>query len=63
MLLARIMVVLLCLGIGVSLVQWMLTGQLHYRKRAWNFFRISVVAVFIVLTLFALERILGAPLD
>ncbi|MCL2160389.1 MAG: hypothetical protein FWH56_00660 [Betaproteobacteria bacterium] len=59
MLLARIVATLLLLGIGVSLIQWMLTGQSHYRVRAWNIFRISVVTAFVILALFALERILA----
>jgi hypothetical protein len=60
MLLARIVGALLCLGIGASLVLWMLTGQSHYRVWAWNLFRIGVVVVFVILALFALERILIA---
>jgi hypothetical protein len=57
---ARIVGLLLCLGIGASLIQWMLTGQPHYRARAWNLFRIGVAAAFTILALLALERILGA---
>ena len=60
MLLARIIGTLLCLGIGASLILWMLTGQAHYRAWAWNLFRVGVVTVFIILALFALERILIA---
>jgi hypothetical protein len=60
MLLARIVGALLCLGIGASLVLWILTGQSHYRARAWNLFRIGLVTIFVVLALFALERILVA---
>jgi cytochrome c oxidase assembly factor CtaG len=60
MLLARIVVVLLSLGIGVSLVLWMLTGQSRYRARAWSLFRIGVVIAFVILALFALERVLIA---
>ncbi|MCL2644976.1 MAG: hypothetical protein FWD51_05905 [Betaproteobacteria bacterium] len=60
MLLPRVIAVLLSLGIGASLVMWMLTGQSHYRTRAWNLFRVSVVVAFVILALFALERILIA---
>jgi len=60
MFLARIMGVLLCLGIGASLVLWMLTGQSGYRTWAWNIFRVGVLAAFIILALFALERVLVA---
>jgi len=57
MLLARIVFVLLSLGIGVSLIQWMLTGQSHYRARAWHLFYGALAAAFIILALFAIERI------
>jgi len=60
MLLARVIAVLLCLGIGVSLILWMLTGQSRYKARAWNLFRVGMVAVFVILVLFALDRILTA---
>ncbi|MDR2925021.1 MAG: hypothetical protein LBU76_03600 [Azoarcus sp.] len=60
MLLARIVGVLLGLGIGASLVLWMLTGQTRYRAWAWNLFRAGLVAAFVILALFALERILIA---
>jgi hypothetical protein len=59
MALARIVGVLLCLGIGASLILWMLTGLPRYRAWAWNLFRVGVVVAFIVLALFALERILA----
>jgi hypothetical protein len=58
MFLARIIGTLLCLGIGVSLILWMLTGQTQYRTWAWNLFRVGVVAIFVILALFALERLL-----
>ena len=60
MLLARVIGVLLSLGIGASLVLWILTEQPHYRTWAWNLFRVAVVTVFIILALFALERVLIA---
>ncbi|MCL2874965.1 MAG: hypothetical protein FWF12_01450 [Betaproteobacteria bacterium] len=58
MLLARVLAVLLCLGIGVSLILWMLTGQSQYRAWAWRLFRAGVVTAFVILSLFVLERIL-----
>jgi len=60
MLLARVIGMLLCLGIGASLILWMLTGQTQYRIWAWNLFRAGVVAIFVILALFAFERILIA---
>jgi hypothetical protein len=60
MALARILGVLLCFGIGALVILWMLTGQFRYRAWAWNLFRIGLIAAFIILALFALERILAA---
>ncbi|MDR0565003.1 MAG: hypothetical protein LBG78_08755 [Azoarcus sp.] len=60
MVLARVLVLLLCLGIGVSLVLWMLTGSAQHKRRAWNLFRIGLVSAFVILLLFALERILSS---
>ncbi|MDR3213411.1 MAG: hypothetical protein LBT71_05780 [Azoarcus sp.] len=60
MLIARILGTLLCLGIGTSLVLWILTGQGRYRLWAWRLARAGLVAVFVILALFALERVLVA---
>jgi hypothetical protein len=54
----RVVGTLLCLAIGASLVLWLLTGRARYRLWAWNTFRVGVVLVFVVLALFALERVL-----
>ncbi|MCL1861686.1 MAG: hypothetical protein FWG52_09180 [Proteobacteria bacterium] len=58
--LARIVGLLLCLGTGASLILWMLTGDSRYRAWAWNLFRVGVAAAFVILALFALERVLAA---
>jgi len=58
MLLVRVIIVLLCLGIGASLILWMLTGQPQYKTWARSLFRAGVVIVFVILALFALERVL-----
>ncbi|MDR2261216.1 MAG: hypothetical protein LBE06_09905 [Azoarcus sp.] len=58
MLLARIIGALLCLGIGASLVLWLLTGRNHYKTWAWKLFRAGVLAAFAILALFVLERAL-----
>jgi len=60
MLLVRVIAVLLSLGIGASLILWILTGQSRYRAWAWNLFRVGVVAAFVILALFVLERVLMA---
>ena len=57
MLVVRLFGLLALIGIGGSLVAWMLTGNARYQRWAWNFFRAGVAVVFVVLTLFALERI------
>lgn len=59
MLLIRLFALLALLCIGGSLVAWILTGNALYRQRAWLFFRIGVVALAVVLVLFAIERILS----
>lgn len=60
MLLARLVGLLLCLGVGASLILWLVTGQTRYRKWAWNIFRVGLIVAFVVLALFALERVLIA---
>ena len=57
MLVIRLLAVLALIGIGGSLVAWMLTGNSRYRRLAWNFFRAGLLAVFVFLALFALERV------
>jgi len=58
MLLARVIGMLLCIGIGASLILWMLTGRSHYKLWAWKLFRAGVITAFAILALFALERVL-----
>lgn len=61
MLLIRLVGVLALIGIGGSLIAWMLTGNPRYRRWAWNFVRIGLVVAFVFLALLALERVF-APL-
>lgn len=56
MLIARILGTLLCLGIGVSLLLWILTGQGRYKLWAWRLARVGAMAAFVILALLALER-------
>lgn len=58
MLVLRLVILLTALGIGVSLVLWLLTGQSRYRRWAWVMFRLGLVFILVVLGLFALERVL-----
>lgn len=57
MLVIRLFGVLALIGIGGSLIAWMLTGNPRYRLWAWNCFRAGLVVVFVFLALLALERV------
>ncbi|AKU13672.1 hypothetical protein AzCIB_3779 [Azoarcus sp. CIB] len=57
MLVVRLFAILAVIGIGASLVAWMLTGNPKYRLWAWNCFRSGIVVLFVFLALFALERV------
>ncbi len=58
MLIMRLLLLLAVLGIGGSLLLWMLTGNPRYRTWAWKAFRVAAVAIFLLLAMFALERVL-----
>ncbi|NMF87485.1 hypothetical protein [Aromatoleum petrolei] len=57
MLVIRLFAILAVIGIGGSLVAWLLTGNPRYRLWAWNCFRAGIVVLFVFLALFALERV------
>lgn len=57
MIVIRLFGVLALIGIGGSLIAWLLTGNPRYRRWAWNFFRVALVVVFVLLALLALERV------
>lgn len=54
----RVLVLLAVLAIGGSVLLWLLTGNPRYRAWAWKAFRITLVVLFVLLALFALERVL-----
>ncbi|TAH49496.1 MAG: hypothetical protein EYC67_03955 [Betaproteobacteria bacterium] len=58
MLIMRLLVLLAVLAIGGSVLLWLLTGNPRYRAWAWKAFRITAVVLFVLLALFALERVL-----
>ena len=58
MLIMRFMLLLAVLGVGGAMVLWLLTGKTQYRSWAWKIFRVSMMLVFAVLALFAIERVL-----
>lgn len=58
MLIIRLFAVLALIGMAGSVLAWILTGDLRYRRLAWTFFRAAIVVLFVFLALFALERAL-----
>ena len=58
MLIMRLMLLISVLGIGGSILLWMLTGNPRYKALAWKIFRIALVVLFAILALFAIERVL-----
>lgn len=58
MLIMRLVLLLAVLGVGGSVILWLLTGNPRYRNWAWKLFRIGVVVLLAILALFAIERVL-----
>ncbi len=58
MLIMRVILLLAVLGIGGSLLLWLLTGNPRYRAWALKAGRIALIVLFVLLALFALERVL-----
>ena len=46
-------------SIGGSMILWSLTGNPRYKAWAWKAFRATVVVLFVLLALFAIERVLA----
>ncbi|HRP76764.1 MAG TPA: hypothetical protein PK725_09545 [Rhodocyclaceae bacterium] len=61
MLFVRLFALLALIGVGGSLVAWMLTGNARYREWAWRFFQVGIATLLVFLVLFAIERVI-APL-
>ncbi len=57
MLVVRLFGLLALIGIGGSLVAWLLTGNPRYRRWAWNCFRVGLMVVLAFLILLVLERL------
>ncbi len=57
MLFVRIFAALALIGIGGSLLAWMLTGDVKYRRWAWLFFQAGVTVLLVLFGVFAFERI------
>jgi hypothetical protein len=58
MLILRLLGLLAVIAVGGSIVLWLVTGDPRYRGWAWRAFRIALVVLFLILALFALERVL-----
>lgn len=57
MLVVRIFAVLALIGIGGSLLAWMLTGDAKYRRWAWVCFQAGVTILLVIFGVFVFERI------
>lgn len=62
MLILRVVGVLLVLGVGGSILLWVVTGNRRYRVWAWKIFRVGLVFLLVVMSLFALERVFAPML-
>lgn len=58
MLVLRFFLVAALLGIGGSILLWIVTGNPRYRRFAWQSFQVALVVLFVILAMFALERVL-----
>ncbi len=58
MLLIRVIGLLAAIGLGVSVLMYMLTGERKYLHFAWRLFRYSLFVVVLILLLFLAERLL-----
>lgn len=58
MLIVRLFALLALIGVGGSLIAWMLTGNARFREWAWRFFQAGVAILLVFLVLFAIERVI-----
>ncbi|MHB1375275.1 MAG: hypothetical protein ACYC5W_12610 [Thauera sp.] len=59
MLIMRLLLLLAVLGIGGSVILYSLTGNPRYKVWAWKALRATVVVMFVLLAVFAIERVLA----
>jgi len=59
MLIMRFLLLFAVLAIGGSMILWLLTGNPRYKAWAWKAFRATVVVLFVLMALFAVERVLA----
>jgi len=58
MLLLRVIGLLAAIGLGVSVLMYMLSGERRYLRFAWQLFKYSLFVVVLILLLFLGERLL-----
>lgn len=58
----RLAAALVLVGVGASVVLYLLTGQARYRQWAWRVARIGVVVLLVFLGLLFVERLLAPML-
>jgi len=58
MLLLRVIGLLAAIGLGVSVLMYMLSGERSYLRFAWQLFKYSLFVVVLILLLFLGERLL-----
>jgi hypothetical protein len=58
MLVLRIVALLAAIGIGVTVLAWVFTGNRKYLKFAWRIFQFGLIAALVFLALMFFERLL-----
>lgn len=58
MLLLRVIGLLATIGMGVSVLMYMVSGERKFLRFAWRLFKYSLFVVVLILLLFAAERLL-----
>lgn len=58
MIVTRILALLALLGIGGSLIAWMLTGNPRYRDWAWTLLKVTLAILLVIFLFFAIERVI-----
>ncbi|MBS0338086.1 MAG: hypothetical protein JSS40_14995 [Proteobacteria bacterium] len=58
MLVLRIVALLAVIGIGVTVLAWVFTGNRRYLKVAWRIFQVALAGILVFLALLFFERLL-----
>lgn len=59
MLIMRVLLLLAVLSIGGSMILWLITANPRYKAWAWKAARATMVMLFVLFALFAIERVLA----